>query len=153
MFEKATIRARWCDEMTAERCESTTDHAHIIIASPGSKGIIPHCRKVSLRMFFYDLDPEAIRKTKAFEKDSAKGQELIDGCFTEEQAYQLVRFLKLMDGIEIVVNCEAGVSRSPGVVLALRRHFGGDTEEVFKKALPNIHVTSVLTRVLRKTST
>lgn len=142
------VDAVWTDEKTAERCESTDDHVHLIITTPGGKRIVPHCRKISLRLFFYDLEPDKIRKTKAFEKEPEKGQELIDGCFTKEQAAQIIGFLKLVKGGKLVVNCEVGVSRSPGVVLALRQHFGGNVEEVFEKAYPNMHVARLLTRAL-----
>jgi hypothetical protein len=60
--------------------------------------------------------------------------ELHDGLFKPSQAKQIAEFVHKHDGL-IVVNCEAGLSRSPGVVLALRRFFGGDTEEVFQKAI------------------
>lgn len=140
----------WCRQEIAEDCRWGGDHVHIIIASPTApKRIMPSCKKMALRLFFYDLDPEAIRRTNAFANDPAKGQELIDGCFTEEHASQIARFVAALDEDEtVIVNCEAGVSRSPGVVLALRRKHGGDTEAVFRKACPNIHVASVLGRVL-----
>ena len=105
------------------------------------------CRKTTLRMFFYDLDPEAIRRTPAFAKDSVRGQKLIDGCFTEEHARHIAQFI-LSTQETVVVNCEAGISRSPAIVLALRRKYGGDTEECFKRAYPNIHVASMLGREL-----
>lgn len=139
----------WCRQELAENCQFPGEHVHIVITSPSCRRIMPSCKKTTLRMFFYDLDPEAIRKTPAFEKDPVKGQQLIDGCFTEGQANEIAAFVSTVYYDEtVIVNCEAGVSRSPGVVLALRRKFGGDTEEVFKKAYPNIHVASVLGRVL-----
>lgn len=139
----------WCRQELAEDCRVVGDHAHIVIASPEGRRIIPWCRKMTLRIFFYDLDPAAIRRTPAFAKGPVQGQKLIDGCFTQEHAQQIARFVQVTKEDEIfIVNCEAGISRSPGVVLALRRKFGGDTEEVFKKAYPNIHVASTLGHVL-----
>lgn len=137
----------WCRQELAEDCRFAGDHVHIVITSPGCRRIMLFCRKVTLRLFFYDLDPEAIRRTIAHCKDPVRGQELIDGCFTEEHARHIVQFIQATTE-PVVVNCEAGISRSPGIVLALRRKYGGDTEEVFKEACPNIHVASILGREL-----
>lgn len=139
---------RWCPQECAEGCYLDVDHVHIVIATPGGRSIIPACKKITLRMFFYDLDPAAIRRTEAFTSDPVKGQKLIDGCFTEEHAEHIARFVHSTTADEtIIVNCEAGISRSPGVVLALRRKYGGDTEECFHRAYPNIHVASLLGKI------
>lgn len=137
----------WCRQELAEDCRYAGDHVHIVIASPEGRRIMPSCRKMTLRLFFYDLDPEAIRRTGAYASDPEKGKKLIDGCFTEEHAHHIARFVERTEE-PVVVNCEAGISRSPGVVLALRRKHGGDTEDVYKKAHPNIHVASMLGREL-----
>lgn len=139
----------WCREEVAEGCRRDGDHVHVVITSVGSRRIIPACRKTTIRMFFYDLDPDAIRRTNAYAENPDKGKELVDGCFTQEHARQLVWFLNTVpEEADVVVNCEAGVSRSPAIVLALRRKYGGDTEDVFRRACPNIHVASVLGREL-----
>jgi hypothetical protein len=46
------------------------------------------------------------------------------------------------------VNCDAGLSRSPGVVLALRQFYGGNTQECHLKAFPNAYITSLLKQEL-----
>ena len=139
----------WCRQEIAEECNWGSPHSHIVIASPGGRRILPACRQVTLRLFFYDLDPEAIRRSNAYLDDPAKGRELISGCFTSHHAEQIIAFVKLSDSDErIIVNCEAGVSRSPAVVLAFRRSQGEETESVFKKAHPNIHVASILGNLL-----
>jgi len=139
----------WCPQEVAERCDQERAHVHIVIASPKAiKRINLPCRKTTLRLFFYDLDPEAIRRTNAYANDPAKGQELIDGCFTEEHAGHIALFVESTAPDDVIVNCEAGISRSPGVVLALRRKYGGDTEWVYKRSCPNIHVASLLGKVL-----
>jgi hypothetical protein len=137
----------WCAQEFAEFCHVTVDHIHVCITTPKYRAIRPGCGKDALNLSFHDLDPAAIRRTAAFEKDSVRGQELIDGCFTESHAEMLVAFVGKSKKT-VVVNCEAGISRSPAVVLALRRKFGGDPEECFKRACPNIHVASVLGKVL-----
>lgn len=140
---------RWCPQEGAEGCALTGDHVHICIGTPGTKKAwVPPCRKTTLRIFFHDLDPAAIRRSSAYEKGPDKGEELIAGCLTEEQAQQIAAFVQATAPDDVIVNCEAGISRSPGVVLALRRKYGGDTEEPFRKAHPNIHVASTLGRVL-----
>lgn len=139
----------WCRQELARDCQKQDDHAHIIIASPETTTrIIPHCRQTSLRQWFYDLDPTAIRRTEAFAKNPGPGQKLIDGCFTQWHALEIRRFVWAVGEIPVVVNCEAGISRSPGIVLALRRAYGMDTNDVYKTAHPNIHVASVLGQAL-----
>lgn len=144
----------WCPEEVMVACQKYIKypHAHIAIRSIGSKQQKPKCKGPTIRLEFYDLDPAAIARTNAFANDPVKGKELIDGCFKEKHAEQIVIFVEKIRQKLIVVNCEAGISRSPGVVLALRRHYGGDVEEPFQRAAPNIHVASVLGRVLRKRS-
>lgn len=139
----------FCRQELARDCQRQDGHAHIVIASPETTTrIIPHCRQTTLRQFFYDLDPAAIQRSNAYADDPEKKQKLIDGCFTKEHAEQIQAFVRMIGDLPVVVNCEAGVSRSPGVVLALRRAYGMDTEDVYKMAHPNIHVACLLGRVL-----
>lgn len=137
----------WCRQELAKDCQLVGNHVHICIATPGGRTIAPSCGFKTLNLFFHDLDPEAIRRTNAFADDPDKGQQMIDNCFTIDQAKEIASFVNVTNE-DIQVNCEAGISRSPGVVLALRRKYGGDTEEVYKKAHPNVHVASTLGREL-----
>jgi predicted protein tyrosine phosphatase len=127
----------WCPRETAKLCHHrfTEPHVHIGIRNVDAEITKPGCSGGALFLEFHDLGDNA-------------PAELHDGLFKPSQAKQIAEFVHKHDGL-IVVNCEAGLSRSPGVVLALRRFFGGDTEEVFQKAMPNIFVTSLLTRALR----
>jgi predicted protein tyrosine phosphatase len=138
---------RWCPQEIAANCYLEEDHSHVAIRSPQGRTITPTCGRKTFHQAFHDLDPAAILRTSAYALDSVKGQDLIDHCFTEAQAKELAAFVEPLDGL-VVVNCEAGVSRSPGIVLALRRKYGGDTEECFRRACPNIHVASLLGREL-----
>jgi protein-tyrosine phosphatase len=64
-----------------------------------------------------------------------------NGLFTDEQAAQIVAFVKASDPTTtILVNCEAGVSRSAAVAAALAKFFNGDDSLMFKKACPNMFV-------------
>lgn len=134
----------WCRQELAEDCRHEGVHAHIVITSVGYRMIVPSCKNTKLTLFFWDLDPAAIRRTAKYKKDPALGDRLIDGCFSREQAAAITMFVGATAPDDIVVNCEGGISRSAGIVLALRRAFGGDTEQVFNEAHPNIHVASLL---------
>lgn len=148
-FELMNMRHfRWCRQELAENCRKADWHVHICISSPGYRIISPECGRPKIGMLFYDLDPEAIRRSRKAGDDMKRAQELIDQCFYEDDASRIVKFLERYPEGDVIVNCEAGVSRSPGVVLALRRAFGGDTEECFRTACPNIHVASVLGKAL-----
>lgn len=141
----------WCRQEVGENCTFDKEHFHVCIATPGGRDITPHCGSKSLNLFFCDLDPEAIRRTEAYAKDPAYGEDIIKDCLTEDQARSIVAFVKATsDNAIFVVNCEAGISRSAGVVLAMRRFYGGDTEEIFQKAHPNVHVSSMVGRFLHE---
>ena len=130
---------KWCPERAIRLCKSffAEPHAHVCIRSVGTEIKTPQCGNPALYLAFHDL------------RENCK-EEQVAGLFNEKQASAIVEFVEYMpEDLPIIVNCEAGISRSPGVVLALRRHYGGDQEEVFQKAHPNIYVTSMLTRALR----
>lgn len=129
-------------------------HVHVAIRGVESlRENMPNCTGALLEVAFQDLDPNTIRKSPLYATKPEKGDELIETCMKEAHAVQIAAFVAATpDDKLIVVNCAGGVSRSPGVVLALRRFYGGDTEEVFNKAHPNMHVTSLLTKVLRRES-
>lgn len=122
----------WCDQLTGLGCARWRNslHAHIVIRSPGDPEREPICGQDNLRLALWD-------------------HEAGDGMFSVDQAWKIVRFVAERDAL-IVVNCIAGLSRSAGVVLALREHYGHDTSDIFVKANPNRHVVSVLGRVLQQ---
>lgn len=145
---------RWCDIDAAKDCSLSEEHVHICINSPKGRTINPRCGRPALHLFFHDLYPEQIRKSDAFADNPVKGQEYIDNCMHPEQAQRIVDFVKHTDDkLTVMVNCEAGISRSPGVVLAMRKHYGGDTDEVFKRAYPNLYVTNMVTEALNNVKT
>lgn len=49
-------------------------------------------------------------------------------CITDEQGKQLADFIKRTKGMDLVIHCEAGMSRSPGVACAADciRNFDGN---------------------------
>jgi predicted protein tyrosine phosphatase len=142
----------WCPERAIPICIHWWPeiHSHVCIRTPGAPLKKPMCSQPALYLDFCDLDPIAISRTEAFKKDPEKVKLLIDDCMKEAQAKAVIDFVESRPlGELVVINCEAGISRSAGVVLALRRHYGGDEEEIFSKACPNIHVTSLVSRALR----
>jgi predicted protein tyrosine phosphatase len=144
-------RFKWCPEIAIRKCLGffPEPHVHVCIRSVGAEIKTPECGNAALYLDFHDLDPEAIRRTALYEKDPSRGEDYARGCLNEQQACSIARFVAdCPDDLLVVVNCEAGVSRSPGVVLALRRKYGGDTEECFRKAYPNIYVASMVGKEL-----
>lgn len=142
----------WCPQEGIKKCLSffPTPHSHLCIRSVGAEITTPECGSPALYVDFHDLDPAAIRKTAHYAEDPVKGEKYIEGCLTDDQAKAMIVFVEDRPDDElIVVNCEAGISRSPGTVLAFRRFYGGDVDEPYNKAIPNIHVASTLGRLLQ----
>lgn len=69
-----------------------------------------------MRSRFLDLDPETCRLHRI----------PVEKCFSGSQASTMAKFIldthSLPDPFSVIVHCEAGVSRSAGVVLAIARH-------------------------------
>lgn len=146
-----TKRFSWCRQEIIFKCTDwiSEAHAHICIRSLTAEIRHPRCDGPVVHLAFHDLDPEQIKRTNAFANDPDKGREIMKGCMNEAQALQIVKFVEsIPDDKLIVVNCEAGVSRSPAVVLAMRKKYGGDMEECYRKAYPNIHVASMVSKAL-----
>lgn len=139
----------WCRlEEARYYCGREDKHSHISIQSPGADSFTPKCKREMLSMFFVDFNPRALKRAKAGSKDPKKIDELVAACMKVEQAHEIVTFVEDHPG-PIVVNCEAGVSRSPAVVMALREWYGGSVWDVIKHAAPNMHVAFTLATVLR----
>ncbi len=138
----------WCRLELARDCARKDEHSHISIQSPGAVSFNPRCKREMLSMFFVDLDPLEIMRTEAAIQNPVTGSSLAAECMGVDQADQIARFVEHHPG-PIVVNCEAGVSRSPAVVMALREWYGGSVWEPMKDAVPNMHVAFTLAHVLR----
>ena len=50
----------------------------------------------------------------------------------------------------VIVHCDAGVSRSPAVALALGRWLGADTRELSARYRPNPHVLETMERAIAR---
>lgn len=126
----------WCSRRIVGTCQMTfrKPHHHIAISTPGTVSVDLGCVGDRLRLQFHDLGDDAPK-------------EYWDGLFTGGHAREIKEFVEDREGL-FVVNCEAGISRSAGTVLALRRFFGGDSDEVRRMARPNLFVVSLLFRSL-----
>lgn len=72
--------------------------------------------------------------------DVEKGEE---NCITKSDAQKIVDFMKKYDDIQnVIVHCEAGVSRSAGCCAALMLAYNGSDMEIFSNAkyCPNMTV-------------
>jgi predicted protein tyrosine phosphatase len=102
----------------------------------------PQTRDI-LFMAFPDLD-ENYRALPAGEKRYNDG-----ALFDEDDAKEILAFVDLhKNHIEsIIVHCEGGMSRSPGVAAALSKLLTGDDTRFFKSKTPNMLVYSTLIKV------
>lgn len=120
------------------------DVPHVVVSittSPFDEARIPsspHCLGI-LRLAFFDSDLPA-------EEDGP------DGLFSRDDARQIWRFvLPLREKLNcIVLHCNAGVSRSPGVAAALSNVLCGDDQAFFERYRPNQRVYLLLLDVFSK---
>jgi len=115
-------------------------HILIIIKTPGQEDYKPMDNKNRLAvmtLIFHDADV-------------ADGG--IHNAFNESHAERILGFVeKWKDKIgEIVINCTAGFSRSPGVAAALSKIINGDDEEYFRKYSPNMLVYITILKTYQK---
>ena len=147
-LEDAGEKYTWCRLELARDCGRKDPHVHLSLQSPGAVSFNPKCGRITLSMFFVDLNPREIKRTKAAFENPKKADELAAGCMGVDQADQIARFVEDHPD-PVIVNCEAGISRSPAVVLALREWYGGSVWDVMKYSVPNMHVAFTLAHVLR----
>lgn len=50
---------------------------------------------------------------------------------SDEDAKNIISFLKRYPNCDVIVHCDAGISRSSGVAAALMRYYNGDDSEIF----------------------
>lgn len=116
----------------AERSTSYVDDPADLAVGPGTLGV--------LRLQFVDLDREPGSAARA-----VLGPRRAQALFTRAQARQILDFVALHPGAEVVVaHCDMGASRSPAICAALAKIHGGDDMAWFANFRPNVHVYRTL---------
>jgi len=112
---------------TFERVEKLSDDKHIVISIFNVNGT-----PVSVPATSDTVDVLQV----SFD-DTVVGKNVI----SSENARDIVRFYQKYKNVPVVVvQCDAGVSRSAGVAAALMKHVTGDSSQIFKKYWPNMTV-------------
>jgi len=116
--------------------------AIISISDPDSEPVILNVNKFVkgvLRLSFHDLDkiPDYILET---------AEELGLILFSKNHADRVLNFVlpKVSEISMIACNCEAGVSRSRGIIAALSTIITGDDKQVFRRGNPNMRVRRLI---------
>lgn len=103
-----------------------------------------------LRLQFHDLDPESDPRLRAPGAELAWAHEGHAGpqWMAPEQAGAVCDFWRAMRPLaqRMVVHCEAGISRSAGIVAAFCVMEGVDDAWVYRAHVPNAHVKSSILR-------
>lgn len=150
-----------------------TPHVVVSISDPVMPGYpgdprsgtakVPENALAVLRLRFWDADPEALeRNFHEWEEHEAEAWN-VPACraFVDQQialsmtaahAEEIRDFLLAHDGADLLVHCEAGISRSAGVAAGLvasdpRYRWINETQWRFR---PNAHVKSLIVRAYRR---
>ena len=111
-----------------------TSHIIISISTPHEKApsISTNSKtKAILRIQFYDACNE-------IPNNQVENQAFI---FNESHADKILTFVRENQCVDtVIVHCDAGMSRSPGVAAALTKLYDGDDTNFFKKYFPNSRV-------------
>lgn len=87
-----------------------------------------------LHLQFHDLNDAALAHVEV--RDQYEAQ-----CFNRDHARQVLQLVKEFPKAErLIVHCDAGLSRSPGVAAAVSKILTGDDSQFFKRYSPNSRV-------------
>jgi predicted protein tyrosine phosphatase len=116
-------------------------HVVVSISCPGDRktlvSVNEHTLKV-LHLAFHDLGDEAMAHVDIRDQYEA-------ACFSPADARKILALVKTYpEAQRIVVQCDAGLSRSPGVAAALSKILEGDDSYFFKRYMPNSRVYRTL---------
>lgn len=120
-----------CNRDKAESHEFLFPHLLISISAPNDKPKLPKNKNRinTLSLEFHDLN-EPYKDYKIFSK---------------KDAYSIFEFLKQNKSIkDIIIHCDAGISRSPAIAAALAKIFNNDDSKYFKEYLPNMLVYKIM---------
>jgi predicted protein tyrosine phosphatase len=139
-------------EDVAKVTSASEPHLSIVITSPGDDQIVLPSntfRVETLRLFFHDITEERIlakftpEEIKDLTADFLRRHKVPLRYFSGEDAKQIVDLLERNPEIKIVlVNCQAGISRSSAVAAAICMAKNGNDDYFFKSPLydPNKQV-------------
>ena len=129
------------DRVQARRCSHDEAYAFISITDLGVTHprllSSPHCRGV-LQLHFSDVDERVA---------TIKGPSSYFAAFTEEMAQAIADFVRaqVAEGVGlIVVNCEAGMSRSAGIAAAISAFYNRDEFFFLTHYRPNTFVRGLV---------
>jgi predicted protein tyrosine phosphatase len=134
----------------AERFTCEEPYIHICITDPkDTEPKLPDCDKRIglLHLRFHDWDIRAKELITVKYRKSPTAQDQV--FFTEDQAREIIKFVHGFIGRVnvVVVNCAAGISRSPAVAAALSKCLCDKDGDFFKRYIPNSLVYSTILRV------
>jgi predicted protein tyrosine phosphatase len=124
----------------AENYAHDQPHVFVSIISPGGEKVaLPNNegRLAVVRLCFHDVDqgdPHCVATSFLAHHD-------IEAVPARREDASLVKVaVEANPGADILVNCEAGISRSAGVAAAISKALTGDDERYFRRYRPNMHV-------------
>lgn len=127
------------DEYTVARYACDEPHIVISIRSPsGERVTLPKndLRMDTLWLCFHDIDDTEAGKDARHLIKCLGAENPVS--FGVKMAREVLDFVERNDGATtIIVNCEAGISRSAGVAAALSKVLTGDDEDFFGRYCPN----------------
>jgi predicted protein tyrosine phosphatase len=118
--------------------------ALISITDPGSKPAVHPLQNFDykLSLSFYDVEQNRFDKSRKVWYNTITDEDV-------KQIYNLVKAIKDYQDIVLVVQCEAGISRSAAIAAAVSQYVNGDNKWIFNKFFPNMNVYSkVLERLM-----
>jgi predicted protein tyrosine phosphatase len=138
-----------------EHYECDEPHVLISICSPGSDGaVLPENpnRLETLRLCFHDIVADDFLRAGIDPEDLGlqflRRYNVEPTFFSEENANAIAELLDRHPGKHVIVNCEAGISRSAGVAAAIAFAKTGDDEFYFRNYFPNKQVYSMTVKRL-----
>lgn len=112
-------------------------HIIISIRTPGDRHAILRTNEHTLnvlRLSFHDLNDAAMEHVEVRDQYEAE-------CFNAEHARRILAIVKTNpDAQRLIVNCDAGISRSPAVAAALSKILARDDSYFFSRYCPNSRV-------------
>lgn len=135
---------RVMDLERAEQHSPAPGEVCISITSPNVTAELQDGWHAVLRMSFSDIDTLGVHAMRTASASALAGVRI----FTDEMARQVVEFAREHADRDFVVHCEAGVSRSPAVALALYEIFNGKPPPASLEKAYSLHNRLVRRKVL-----